>query len=654
MEADFRGYATKANLLCSDGRTILPDAFKHQDKTTVPLVWQHGHADPEFVLGHVDLENRPDGVYAYAFFNNTKKAIHAKELVDHKDIRMMSIWANELIERSKRVMHGVIREVSLVLSGANPGALIESVSIRHGNELVEAEDEAIIYTGLEFESAEEVAVAHAAETTDVTHAAVDDASQPSVQDVYDSMTEDQKDVVHFMVGEALQSAKDDMSQSATDTTTQTTDDKEGNTVTHNVFEAKDSPQEGHVLTHDAMKGIFADAAECGSFKKAVDNYVIAHGITDIEALFPEARAIDGATPAWITRQMEWVGGWLGGTRKSPFSRIKSHFADLTFEDARAKGYIKGTLKKEQFFATSRRETTPKTIYKKQKLDRDDIVDITDFDVVAWIRQEMRFMLEEEVARAGLIGDGRDVGDEDKIDEDKIRPVATDDEFYVTTVYVNVGDASSSYNEIIDTVILNRSKYKGRGTPNFYTTEVHIGKFLTLREPDTGKRMYRTLADVAAELRVGAIIPVEVMEDEPDIVGIIVNPSDYTYGATRGGEVTTFDDFDIDYNQYKYLIETRLCGCLTLPKSAIVIRSVAAAAALVTPNAPTFVEGTGVVTIVATTGVVYKNADTLATLTAGAQSALAPGATLNVVASPASASYYFGSSDDDEWSFTRPA
>jgi len=648
MKADFSGYATKAGLRCLDGVTIMPGAFAHQDQMTVPLVYMHGHTDVENILGHALLTNRPDGVWVDAFFNKTKKAVHAKEAVTNKDIKALSIWANNLQKQGQNVVHGIIREVSLVLAGANPGALIDPVSIRHSDgSTTELDDDVIIHTG------EEIQVDSELEHAGTDNGDDDETGGATLEDVYDSFTEVQKDVVHFMIGEAVQEATAG-SVGHADTTTDSTDqNQEGTQVTHNVFESQEDVTTGHVLTHDAMKGILEQASALGSLKAAMDGYALQHGIDDIETLFPEAVAIDGNTPAWITRRMEWVSGFLNDTRKVPFAKIKSHFADLTMDQARAKGYIKGNLKKEQFFATSRRETGPKTVYKKQKLDRDDILDITDFDVVAWIRQEMQFMLKEEVARAALVGDGREVDDEDKIDEDKIRPIATDDEFYVETLYVNVGDSNSSYNEIIDAVILNRYKYKGTGTPNFYTTELHIGKFLTLREEDTGKRMYRTLADVAAELRVAEIIAVEVMEDESDIVGIIVNPADYTFGATRGGEVTNFDDFDIDYNQYKYLAETRVSGALTLPKSALVIRSVASDAALVTPAAPTFDPETGALTIVNTAGVVYKHGVT--TVNAGGSPyTVDPGDTWVIDATPASASYYFATSSDDQWSFTADA
>lgn len=689
MEADFSGYATKAGLKCSDGRTIMADAFKHQDQTQVPLVWQHGHSDPENVLGHVILENRSDGVYAHGFFNNSPKAVHTRGLIEHKDITMMSIWANDLIERSKRVLHGAIREVSLVLSGANPGALIENVTIRHADDdETILEDEAIIYTGLELEHSngqdngddmpgntdEEVTIQdvydsmtekqqevlhfmigealEAAESSEMSHQNDGGGDERTVQDVYDSMTDEQKQVLHFMIGEALQSAGgggSEVQQSNLDDNEANDELKKGNEMKHNVFEG-DTNDKSVVLSHSDVKGIIADATRSGSLKDAVENYALAHNITNIDLLFPDAVALD-KTPEFLSRRVEWVSSFLGGVRKSPFNRIKTLNADITFDTARAKGYVKGTLKKEEFFGVAKRTTTPTTIYKKQTLDRDDVVDITDFDVVAWLKAEMRLMLDEEIARAALVGDGRDVADGDKINEGNIRPIAKDHELFVTTINVNLGDASSSVQEVIDAFVTNRKFYKGTGTPTMYTTESLISKFLLLRDT-TGRRIYKSLDEVASELRVQEIVPVELLEDYTDTVAIIVNPIDYVMGATAGGQVSMFDDFDIDYNKQKYLIETRMCGCLVRLKSAMVIKSVPAAAVLVVPAAPTFVQATGVVTIPTVTGVTYKNNDTQATLTAGPQTALGVGATLNVVAVPTSASYYFATSDDDSWSFTR--
>lgn len=654
MEADFRGYATKAGLKCTDGRTIMPDAFKHQDQLRVPLVWQHGHKDPENVLGHAILENRDDGVYAYGFFNKSVKANAAYESLVHGDINMMSIWANDLVQKSGRVLHGAIREVSLVLSGANPGAIIEHVTLRHSDgEMEDLDDEAIIYTGLELE------IRHSADDDDdydddddvddndeddeMQHA---DDGEKTVKDVYDSMTEEQQQVLHFMIGEAIESQAKEVKQSNLND-----DNQEGNEMKHNVFESRDKGPSTLTLSHDDISGIVADATKNGSLKDAVENYALSHGIEDIDILFPDAVAVDN-TPEFLARRTEWVSAVLGGVKKSPFSRIKTRSADITAAEARAKGYITGNLKKEEFFKVSKRVTTPTTIYKKQKLDRDDMIDITDFDVVVWLKGEMRVMLDEELARAILVGDGREALDEDKIDEERIRPIANDHELYTTTVYVNIDDASSSMNEVYDNITLNRSKMRGTGLPTMYTTETYIARTLTQRDT-LGRKIYTSLDQLATELRVQSIVPVEVLEEYSDIVAILVNPVDYTVGATAGGQVSMFDDFDIDYNQYKYLIETRCCGALTKLKAAMVVRKVVSTAVLVTPTAPTF-DGDEI-TIVNTTGVVYRRTDTDAVVNAaGSPYAVADGVTVTITAEPASASYYFATSDDDEWSFTGTA
>ena len=650
MEPDFQGYATKANLLCSDGKTIAPNAFQHQDSMTVPLVWQHGHDSPKNILGHAILRNRDDGVWVEAFFNDTLEALHAKKLVIHRDIRMMSIWANALRKVASKVVHGTIREVSLVIGGANPGAMIDPLTIRHSDNGEvwdeEKEDEAFITTGLDFE------IVHAAGDANDEN----DDDEIDVEEVYQSLTPIQKDVVHYLANAVLEAAKDDNAEhSADDKNELHTDDtnKEGKEqMTHNTFEKKEG-QKGDFISHDDTLSIFKRAQKCGSLKMAMQEYVdehLEHGITDIEALFPDAVDVTtNGAPSWITRRMEWVEPFLNATRKVPWLKIKSSVADLREDEARAKGYIKGNEKAEQWFTTARRETTPKMIYKKQKLDREDVLSITDFDVVAWIKREMLFMLKEEVARAALVGDGRAFDDIDKIDETKIRPIASDDDFYTVTVNVQLGDANSDYNEVIDRVILERYRLKGAGNPNFYTTEVHIGQFLTLREPDSGRRMYRTLADLAAELRVNAIIPVEVLEGTPDIIGILVNPNDYTFGAVKGGEITNFEDFDIDYNQYKYLSETYLCGALTEPWSAMVIREGAGTNPLVTPAMPEFDPETGELTITDQTGVVYKHGVTTIN-TAGSPYTVVAGTPWTVDATPASG-YAFPTDQDDEWTFT---
>lgn len=682
-KADFSGYATKANLQCTDGRTILPDAFKHQDGSQVPLVWQHGHKDPENVLGHAILENREDGVYAYAFFNNTPKAQHTKEAVYHKDLKHMSIWANQLIQRANNVLHGAIREVSLVLSGANPGAIIENVSVRHsdGDEFL-LEDEAIIYTGLE--------LIHAAPTksqSGTTQNKDDSEDAETIEDIYNSMTDKQKDVLHYMLGQLIEAEEsdemkqDNLNEDSEDSEesedTENSEDSEstenseseeimqdnltdktnpeGKTeMTRNVFETQTNT-ENNVLSHSQIQEIVASAVKTGSLRDAVENYALAHGITDIDQMFPDARALD-AMPEWLKRRTDWVDRLLIATRKSPFSRIKTLYADITMDDARAKGYVKGDMKKEEFFSVAKRVTTPTTIYKKQKLDRDDMIDITDFDVVSWLKGEMRLMLDEELARAILIGDGRDVASDEKINEGNIRPIAKDHELYTITINVNVDDANSSAMEVIDTIISNRHRYKGTGQPTMFTTETQIARFMLLKDT-LGRRIYKSLEEIAADLRVAEIIPVEVMESEPSIVAILVNPADYVLGADRGGQVSMFDDFDIDYNQQKYLIETRVCGALVKLKSAMVIKKTASANVLVTPAKPSFNSVTGVLSITNQTGVVYTrtNVDgsnpTVVNAAGSPYAAIAAGASIVVTATPA-AGYYFESSEDDRWTFTR--
>jgi len=665
VDHDFGGYVTKAGLKCTDGRTITPEAFKHMDKMQVPLVWQHMHDTPENVLGHVQLESRPDGVYGYGFFNDTDAGKSSKALVIHKDVKALSIYANQLIEKKKQVLHGEICETSLVLKGANPGAQIDYVRVAHGDgtEYTELDDEAIITMGLELEF----------EHADTTE---------TYQDVFDSLNPKQKALVEFMLAEALGSAKqtavdDESSEGKEDKPADegdgqdkkpadkkddegsddaTLEHKEKDTMTRNVFE-KDNDTGGSgdaartlaTLTHAQMGTILEDAAKMGTLKGSFIAHAEDYGITNIEVLFPDAQAID-SKPEWITRRMEWVEGVLNGTRKLPFSRIKSLSADLTYETARAKGYIKGTLKKEQFFTLATRETTPKTIYKKQKLDRDDIVDITDFDVVAWMWVEMRFMLREEIARAVLISDGREVDDPDKIDESHIRPIAYDDPFYTDVVTV---PANVTGEDIVEAVLRARYNYKGTG-PTAYMTNAVMTDML-LAKDNIGRRLYRTKADLAAELQVTEIVEVPVMEDAErdgaEILMIIVNLSDYAIGSTRGGEITTFDDFDIDYNQYKYLIEGRMSGALTKHKTAqVVLRG---AGTLATPTTPTFNTTTGVTTIPTVTGVTYKNQLTDATLSAGAQTAVAAGASISVKAVP-NTGYYFPHNFDADWTFTRDA
>lgn len=676
MEPDFSGYATKAGLRCSDGRTITAEAFKHMDGMQVPLVWKHDHDSPENVLGHGILRARPDGMWVEGFFNNTPSGQNARALVQHGDIKSLSIYANQLVEKvigkSKQVLHGMIREVSLVIAGANPGAFIENVRIAHSadpSDIETLEDEAIIHMGLDIEFTPD----EEDDEDDFEH-----ADGRTVEEVYNSMTEEQKAVCHFMVGAALESGSLEQSDNEEGVTGEDTDDNDGETVegdlehqegkgpmTKNVFDQnKKTPTENRpVLSHEDVKGIVASAVKGGSLKHAMEEYALAHGINDIEVLFPDARSLQDR-PEFNQRRMEWVSGVINGTGKTPFAKVKTITADITQDEARAKGYIKGEYKKEEWFGVTKRTTGPTTVYKKQKLDRDDIIDITDFDVVAWLWMEIEMMLKEELARAILIGDGRDISDEDKIkdpaaatDGNGIRSILNEHELFATTINVNLGDANSTYLEVIDALVRSRKFYKGSGAPTFYTTETHLAELLLLRdEANSNRRLYNSVEDLARALRVREIVTVEPMEDAAyaDLIGIIVNLADYNIGTNKGGELTRFDDFDIDYNQYKYLLETRLSGALTKIKSALILKKTASANVLVHPiTEPTFVPATGVVTIPTQTGVVYKNKDTNATLTAGAQAALAAGATLNVIATPASG-YYFASNAEDEWSFTRPA
>ncbi len=662
-QADFSGYVTKFGIKCSDGRTITSEAFKHQDGMQVPMVWQHQHDEPDNVLGHFELENRTDGVYGYGFFNETEKANTARELIQHDDIKSLSIYANNLLEKASSVMHGVIREVSLVLAGANPGAFIDNIVLQHGDEKVQLDDEAIIYTGLELE--------HEDKKDKKDDAGDNTGDEKTVQDVYDSMTTEQKEVVHYMVGAALEGVKEESGSAAQSATTPPNnnddDDKEIRHMSRNAFEAEresttEKEPKRHVLSHDAIKGIVQDATRRGSLKEAVEHYALQHGVNDIDTLFPDAKNVDN-TPQLDTRRMEWVKSVLNGTRHSPFTRIKNIVTTgLTYDSARARGYIKGTLKKEEFFGLTSRVTTPATVYKKQKLDRDDIIDIVDFDVVVWLKAEMRLMLEEELARAILVGDGRAVDDEDKIKDPAganegagIRAIANDHELYAATVTAPA-DFSSDAGKIafVEQVMQDMRFYKGSGSPTFYTT-LGVVNALVLAKDGMGRRLWRTKSDLATEMGVGAIVEVEVMEDEAyaDLVGVIVNLNDYTVGTDRGGDVSMFDDFDIDYNQYKYLIETRLSGALTKIRSALVVRKAAPGATLRVPVEPDFDEETGDITIPTATGMTFKRTDTGATTAQGSTVNVPDGESLEIQASP-TAGNYFETDQQDSWTFTNPA
>ena len=575
MKYDFSGWATKNNIKCSDGRTILRDAFKHNDGQTVPLVWNHQHNESANVLGHAVLENREEGVYAYCTFNDTEAGKNAKLLVEHGDVTALSIYANQLKQNGSNVMHGTIREVSLVLAGANPGAFIDSI-IRHGEF---CEDEAVIYTG------ENLSLEHAdqkpsdkedkAGEDDKGDGKVEGNKQKTIKDVVDSMSEEQKNVLYALVGQALEGKE--MAQSAIEENNNIEDGGEQE-MKHNVFEGKETDNKD-VLSHDAMETIFKDAKRYGSLKESFLAHADQYGIKDIEWLFPDAKNVN-MQPDFIKRDDSYVQKVMRGVHHVPFSRIKSMHADITADQARAKGYIKGKLKKEEVFTLLKRTTTPTTIYKKQKLDRDDVVDITDFDVVAWLKMEMRMMLDEEIARAILVGDGRLSSDDDKINEMCIRPIATDADLYCVKAKVSVGSAATE-DEIakafIRTVIKSRKEYKGSGSPTLFTTEDVLTNCLLL-EDKNGRIIYDTVEKLATALRVKEIVTVEVMEgaktkveeQEKPLMALMVNLVDYYVGADKGGAVNMFDDFDIDYNQQKYLMETRCSGALVKPYSAIAV------------------------------------------------------------------------------------
>ena len=563
---DFSGWATRNNLRCSDGRTILKDAFKANDGQTVPLVWNHRHNEPYNVLGHALLENRENGVYAYCTFNDTESGRNAKQLVEHGDVSALSIYANQLKQQGSNVIHGAIREVSLVLAGANPGAYIDSV-IRHGEE---SNEEAIIYTGEELylSHAEEEEAEKKEKNNMEEKPKKKDENEETIADVFATLSEKQKTVVYALIGQALEdNGKADNGSDENDSE----NTKGGNSMKHNIFD-NDEQQSKDVLSHSEMTSILSDAKRYGSLKESV----LAHGIEQIDYLFPEAKTLND-TPEFIQRDMGWVQKVMNGVHHTPFSRIKSIFANITEDEARAKGYIKGNKKKEEVFSLLKRTTTPTTIYKKQKLDRDDVVDITDFDVVAWLKSEMRMMLDEEIARALLIGDGRLSSSDDKINELNIRPIAFDDDLYTIKAYVNISSTATDDQKaktFIRSAIKARKGYKGSGEPTLYTTEDILTDCLLL-EDATGRIIYDSVSKLAATLRVKEIVTVPVMEgvkgkNGGDLLGIIANLSDYNVGADKGGAVNMFDDFDIDYNAQKYLIETRCSGALTKPYSAIAL------------------------------------------------------------------------------------
>ena len=558
---DFSGWATRNDIKCSDGRTIRKNAFKDNDGQTVPLVWNHSHNDPANVLGHALLENRDQGVYAYCTFNNSELGQTAKELVEHGDVTSLSIYANKLQQNGGDVIHGAIREVSLVLAGANPGAYIDSVMV-HGEE---SDEEAVIFTG------ENISLSHAENEPQPEEKIEEEktmAKEKTVQDVFNELTEEQKQVVYALIGQALEDAQDE-------------EDEGDYEMKQNVFD-NDEMNSGNVLSHSDMMDIISDAKRYGSMKDSFLAHTQNYGIENVDFLFPDPENVN-VPPTFIERDMTWVQKVMSGVHHTPFSRIKSLFADITADEARAKGYIKGNLKKEEVFTLLKRTTTPTTIYKKQKMDRDDVVDITDFDVIAWLKKEMRLMLDEEIARAILIGDGRLSSSDDKINEANIRPILTDEDLYTVKADITVASAATGSEKakaFIDEVIRSRKDYKGSGSPTLFTTEDMVTECLLL-EDSMGHKLYKSEAELATTLRVKEIVTVEVMEGvkdkkSHDVAGIIVNLADYNVGADKGGAVNMFDDFDIDYNQQKYLIETRCSGALIKPYSAIALAFVTGA------------------------------------------------------------------------------
>lgn len=557
---DFSGWATRNDLKCADGRIIRKDAFKCNNGQKVPLVWNHQHNDPLNVLGHALLENRDEGVYAYCSFNNSESGQAAREVVEHGDICALSIFANQLQQRGPDVLHGVIREVSLVMAGANPGAFIESV-IKHGEE---CEEEGIIYTG------EPITLVHAAEAAKEDNNVQTEKKEDNrtVADVFDTLTEDQKTVVYAIIGQALESNK-------ASADTKNDSEEEDSKMQHNLFdpETQDTTK---TLSHDAVQTIIGDAKRCGSMKASVLEHSAEYGIDQIDYLFPEAKSLNNP-PELIKRDTGWVGKVMGKVHHTPFSRIKSVFANITEDEARAKGYFKGNLKKEEVFSLLKRTTSATTVYKKQKMDRDDKIEITDFNVIAWLKSEMRMMLDEELARAYLIGDGRLASSDDKISETNIRPIYKDDDLYTIKRKVPVAkgaDEDAKARSFIKQVIRARKDYKGSGNPDLYTTEDMLTSMLLLTDT-TGRDLYTDESQLAKKLRVNEIITVPVMEgikgvNGGDLMGIVCNLSDYNVGADKGGAINMFEDFDIDYNQEKFLIETRCSGALTKPYSAIAL------------------------------------------------------------------------------------
>lgn len=618
MKYDFSGYATKNDILCSDGRTIRKDAFKDNDGTVVPLVWNHDHNDPANVLGHALLENRDDGVYAYCSFNDSDSGRIAKMLVEHGDINSLSIYANQLKQNAGDVIHGNIREVSLVLAGANTGARIDTDSIEHGDD--GDIESAVIYHDADgvFMNDNDDDYSEKNKENEMPKGTISHAdNEKTIGDVIDSMTDEQKNVLYALIGAAINGEFGDGSDSEEDDSAEQSDNspyligqyERVNDMKHNIFDDTNDSSD-NAIQHSDITAAISDAKRYGSMREAFEAHdlgdiAIVHdgtdygittygskagntggatyGINNVDFLFPDVRNVTNQ-PVFIKRDTAWVSGVMSETTHTPFSRIRSVFADITEDDARARGYIKGKLKKEEVFTLLKRSTTPTTIYKKQKMDRDDVVDITDFDVIAWLKSEMRGMLDEEIARAILVGDGRLSSSDDKINEQNIRPIWTDEDLYTIKYSVPVDSASkigdpSTTASLIDGAVRARKNYRGSGMPKFYTTTDFLTECLLLKDEE-GYRLYKNVSELAQAMRVSEIVEVPVLENLKrtsgsttyNLTGLIVNLKDYTVGSDRGGSVAMFDDFDIDYNQQKYLIETRCSGALTVPYSAIALET----------------------------------------------------------------------------------
>ena len=588
-KCDFSGYATRNDVKCSDNKVIRHGAFAAYDGKTVPLVWQHQHKDVSNVLGHADLEVREDGVYAYAYLNHSDAGRTAREMVRNGDVKAMSIYATHVKARGNDVVHGELVEVSLVLRGANPGAYIDQISITHGDEGDEVE--AVMYTDAQIdfvshsdededEEPDVEETEEADEADDVEHAeeepeakkAEGDGDDPTLGEIFDGMTEEQKTAVYAIVGQLVETVDEEAEESEdtahSDTTTE-------DTMAHqNVFEGSKKTEELPVLSHDDMQKIFEEAKACGSLQQAVLAHADNYGIKQIDTLFPDAKNL-WTTPEFIKRKTDWVSSVVGAAKHSPFSRIKTQFADITADEARAKGYIKGSKKKDEVFTLLKRVTTPTTIYKKQRLDRDDIIDITDFDVVTWIRGEMRLMIEEELGRAVLLGDGREASSDDKIKEDCIRPIYKEDSLYAPRVILA---KETTTEDMLDSIVRAMDDYEGSGNPTWFASPQTVTEILLLKDK-MGHRLFNSLSDLADYVGVSRIVKVPLMKNlvrtsakngKVDALGIIVNMSDYTIGADKGGQLFAAEDFEISFNQYHYLLETRLSGALTKVKSAIIL------------------------------------------------------------------------------------